>query len=184
MKLSLSLYFTKMYFPIVSNHIFLLMSNFYGHCLLWRRSHIVVLLSEWAMVTIEYERPVNPQRSLPSFTRYSSLLAFVCFGTSSVVQRLVTISSNRFECYTEYWQVIILFFGANLSFVSQCLTEDDKHLTIISEWRVRKEKALPCRNVLERLIGPSWKFGGKFFSLEREHLTVWICKLFPVDLKI
>ena len=107
------------------------------------------------MVTIEYERPLNPQRSLPSFTRYSSLLAFVCFGTSSVVQRLVTISSNRFECYTEYWQVIILFFGANLSFVSQCLTEDDKHLTIISEWRARKEKALPCRNVLERLIGLS-----------------------------
>ena len=118
MKVSLSLYFTKMYFPIVSNHIFFLMSNFYGHCLLWRRSHIVVLLSEWAMVTIEYERPVNPQRSLPSFTRYSSLLSSVCFGTSSVVQRPVTISSNRFECYTEYWQVIILFFGANLSFVS------------------------------------------------------------------
>ena len=45
-------------------------------------------------VTIEYERPISPQRSLPSYARYSSLLASVRFGTSSFVQRLVTISSN------------------------------------------------------------------------------------------
>ena len=32
-------------------------------------------------------------------TRYSTPLAFVCFGISLVVQRLVKISTNRFDCY-------------------------------------------------------------------------------------
>lgn len=50
--------------------------------------------------TIEYERPQSPQGSLPSFTRYSLLMACVCFGSSPVVQPLVAISSNHFECYT------------------------------------------------------------------------------------
>ena len=158
MKLRLSLYFAKMYFPIVSNHIYFLMSNFYGHCLLWRRSHVAVLLSEWAMVTIEYERPVNPQRCLPSFTRYSSLLAFVCFGTSSVAQRLVKISSK-------YQHVITLFFGA-----TYCLSRDVLQKTTNISQSFQKgawtKQALLSRNVLKGVIGASWKFRGNFFCKE------------------
>ena len=45
-----------------------------------------------------------------------------------------------------------------------------------------EKKALPCRNVQKGLIGASWKFGGKIFSIKRENFTVWISELFPVDL--
>ena len=46
------------------------------------------------------------------------------------------------------------------------------------------KKALPCGNVLKGVIGASWKFRGKIFSLEREHSTVWISEFFSVDQKI
>ena len=45
-----------------------------------------------------------------------------------------------------------------------------------------EKKALPCRNVQKGLIGASWKFRGKIFSIKRENFTVWISELFPVDL--
>ena len=78
-----------------------IMTNFYGYCLLCRWSRNVVLLSEWVSITIEYKQPLRPQRSLPSFTRYSSLFAFVYLSTSSGVQHMGTISLNRLGYYSE-----------------------------------------------------------------------------------
>ena len=132
---------------------------------------------EWVNVTIEYEQPLRSQRSLLSFTRYSSLLAFVCFGTSSVAQRLVTISSNCFEFYTKYQHVITLFFGA-----TYCLSRDVIQKTTNISQSFQKgawtKQALPSRNVLKGVIGASWKFRGNFF-LQRGHFTVWIrCNIF------
>ena len=120
---------------------------------------------EWVNVTIEYEQPLRSQRSLPRFTRYSSLLAFVCFGTSSVAQRLVTISSNCFEFYTKYQHVITLFFGA-----TYCLSRDVLQKTTNISQSFQKgawtKQALLSRNVLKRVIGASWKFRGNFFCKE------------------
>ena len=120
---------------------------------------------EWVNVTIEYEQPLRSQRSLLSFTRYSSLLAFVCFGTSSVAQRLVTISSNCFEFYTKYQHVITLFFGA-----TYCLSRDVLQKTTNISQSFQKgawtKQALPSRNVLKGVIGASWKFRGNFFCKE------------------
>ena len=66
---------------------------------------------------MEYKIPLSPQRSLPSFTQYFLFLAFVCRGTSSVVQRFVTISSNHWDCYLEFAHdhtqcyLVIVWFG-------------------------------------------------------------------------
>ena len=114
-------------------------------------------------------------RILPDIPR--SWLLFV----SEHLRLLVTISSNRFECYTEYYPWSYCF-----SVPSYCLSRSVLQKTInISQsfqdgtW---EKKALPCRNVQKGLIGASWKFRGKFFSIKRENFTVWISELFPVDL--
>ena len=52
--------------------------------------HVLLMLPMEAKPTRECERPLRPKRSLLSFTRYSSLLAFVCFGISSVVPLLMS----------------------------------------------------------------------------------------------
>lgn len=90
------------------------------------------MLSCRVSVTIEYERPLRSQLSLPSFTRHSSLLAFVCFGTTSVVQHLKMISSDCFECY----HAIALFSAANYCLFRD-ITEGDEHLIIILGWRIK-----------------------------------------------
>ena len=60
-----------------------------------------ITLSCWVSVTIEYERPPRPKAKSAEFYSIFLTLGFVCFGTSSVAQRLLTISSDRFECYSE-----------------------------------------------------------------------------------
>ena len=50
--------------------------------------YFLLMLPMEAKPTRECERPLRPKRSLLSFTWYSSLLAFVCFGISSVVPLL------------------------------------------------------------------------------------------------
>ena len=154
------------------------MTNFCGYYLVWRRSHNVVLLSEWVSVTIEYKQPLRPRRSLPSLTRYSSFFVLVCFSTSSGVQRLVTISLNLLgysfsELARDYTVSRCYQF---FSFRSS--KEEDKHLTVISG------QSLLCRNVLKGVIGGSWKLRLKIFSLKREYVTFWISELCPVDPKI
>ena len=57
-----------------------------------------MMLFRWAS---EYERPLSPVQSLPSFIQCSSHLVFVYFATPSVVQRLVTISWDCFKRYSE-----------------------------------------------------------------------------------
>ena len=52
--------------------------------------YFLLMLPMEAKPTRECERPLRPKRSLLSFTRYSSLLAFVCFGISSVVPLLIS----------------------------------------------------------------------------------------------
>lgn len=47
------------------------------------------------------------------------------------------------------------------------------------KWR---NKASPCRNDLEGVISSSWKC--REISLKREHFTIWICKLCPLDADI
>ena len=59
--------------------------------------------------------------------------------------------------------------------------EDEKHLTIISRWRVKKTKVFP---ISHKVIGATWKPTGKLFSLNGEYLTVWISELCPVDRNI
>ena len=88
---------------------------------------------------IEYERPLRPQRSLPSFTRYSKFLAFVCFGTSLVFQR--PIGDDFLKMLRMLHGILAddqAVFRFYLLFVSKRTTEDDEHLPIISEWRVKK----------------------------------------------
>lgn len=149
------------------------MTNFCGYYLVWRRSHNVVLLSEWVSATIEYKQPLRPRRSLPSLTRYSSFFVLVCFSTSSGVQRLVTISLNRsgISTWLHCFPVLLIFFFRGSK-------EDDKHLTVISG------QSLLCRNVLKGVIGGSWKLKLEIFSLKREYVTFWINELCPVDPKI
>ena len=59
--------------------------------------------------------------------------------------------------------------------------EDEKHLTIISRWRVKKTKVFP---ISHKVIGATWKPTGKRFSLNGEYLTVWISELCSVDQNI
>ena len=59
--------------------------------------------------------------------------------------------------------------------------EDEKHLTIISRWRVKKNQSFP---ISHKGIGATWKPTGKLFSLNGEYLTVWISELCPVDRNI
>ena len=103
-------------------------------------------------VNIEYHRSLGPQQSLPSFTRYSSPLAFDCFGTSSVVQRLVTISSDFFECYSISTWSHTLFPDATYC-LFRSTTEDDEHLS--NNLRMAREKTELCLvKMSQKLLSP------------------------------
>ena len=77
--------------------------------------------------------------------------------------------------------MITQFFGATY-FLSRT-TEDYKHLTIILEWREKKE-SFTLQKCFERSDRHIMKIQRNFFSSKKEHFTVWISELFPVDPKI
>ena len=114
--------------------------------------------NEWVMATIEC-------RSSPDFEPISL----------TVYIRVSSLFDIR---TTSYW----VQHTPKCHFCRSCrdTTEDDKHFTIISRWRV----ILPCRNILTSVIDVSWKLRGKIFTVKRKHFTTWISKLFPVDPKI
>ena len=119
--------------------------------------------NEWVMATIEC-------RSSPDFEPISPT---VYIRVSSLFD-IRTIS---------YW----VQHTPKCHFCRSCrdTTEDDKHFTIISRWRVIKTiKIFPYRNILTSVIDVSWKPRGKIFTVKRKHFTTWISKLFPVDPKI
>ena len=119
--------------------------------------------NEWVMATIEC-------RSSPEFEPISP----------TVYIRVSSLFDIR---TTSYW----VQHTPKCHFCRSCrdTTEDDKHFTVISRWRVIKTiKIFPCRNILTSVIDVSWKLRGKIFTVKRKHFTTWISKLFPVDPKI
>ena len=100
--------------------------------------------NEWVMVTIEC-------RSSPDFEPIST----------TVYIRVSSLFDIR---TTSYW----------VQHTPKChfcrsyrdTTEDDKHFTIISRWRVIKTiKIFPCRNILTSVIDVSWKLRGQIFTV-------------------
>ena len=93
----LKLIFHKNVFSYRFKPYIFFMSNFYGHCLLWRRSHVAVLLSEWAMVTIEYDALLIHNevcRVLPDIPRSCLLFVSEHLRSSNAQWRFLRIASN------------------------------------------------------------------------------------------
>ena len=111
--------------------------------------HVLLMLPMEAKPTRECERPLRPKRSLLSFTRYSSLLAFVCSAISSVVPLLISddfirIASNvtrNISRWSHCFSVILLVclvvyvLGVTMN-ISQSFQNGEK-----------KRKSPPFRNV-------------------------------------
>ena len=106
--------------------------------------------NEWVMATIEY-------RSSPDFEPISP----------TVYIRVSSLFDIR---TTSYW----VQHTPKCHFCRSCrdITEDDKHFTIISRWRVIKTiKIFPCRNILTSVIDVSWKLRGKIFTVKTDYLN-------------
>lgn len=112
-----------------------------------------IMLSCWVSVTIEYKQP-QPKTKSAKFYPIVLALGFGLFRISSVIQCLVTISWNHFQCYCEIsmWS---LFPNASYCFFQS---------TTGCVW---KNKALPYKNEFKSLIGASWELAGKMFSLKK-----------------
>lgn len=87
-------------------------------------------------------------------------LGFCLFQTSLVVQCFLTISVNCFEFYTEYQQVIALFFSAT-HYLSLSLLKKTINISQAIQNGAWKKKALSWRNVLKGVIGTTLKLEEK-----------------------
>lgn len=106
--------------------------------------------NEWVMATIEC-------RSSPDFEPISPTVD-------------IRVSSLFDIRTTSYW----VQHTPKCHFCRSCrdTTEDDKHFTIISRWRVIKTiKIFPCRNILTSVIDVSWKLRGKIFTVKTDYLN-------------
>ena len=93
----------------------------------------------------------------------------------SLLRVRVMVSNNRMRNFTWFWPVVSFFFISGIFVVRH------SHQRLLGAgWCVIKNKAFPCWNILTGVIGASWKLGRKFLSL-KEHFTLWISKLLPVD---
>ena len=97
-------------------------------------------------------------------------LGFCLFQTSLVVQCFVTISVNHFEFYTEFQQVIALFFSATHYLSLSSLKKTINISQAFQNWAWKK-KALSRRNVLKGVIGATWKLEDKII-FKRESILL------------
>ena len=134
--------------------------DFHGYSLVWSRSYndIQFNKSRRVNVRIECKLPLISQRSLPSFTRYFSLLGFclsrIIFSRSTLRDdffeslRLLLGISTGSHCFS---MLLIAWFGVLQKTINISQSFQD------GWWG---NKVLPFRNAPKGVIGASWILRG------------------------